>query len=350
MQSPGLKPGDLLLALNFVRRGPYPARESRKLKSRSFGGGRNMLQTVHQPVADLKAGVGAPRLLMCAPEHFAVHYSINPWMDPTAWAQAAARDGGAAHRISQTQWTALHVALSAAGAAIETVPPVAGLPDLVFTANAAVVLNGTALLARFRYPERQGEEPVFAQAFEALRARGLITRVATLPERVVFEGAGDCLFDPARDLFWMGFGPRSDRRAADVVADTFGVPVVPLQLVDPRFYHLDTALCPLPSGDLIYVPAAFTGAGRAEIEARVPAANRVALGDEDAVQFAANAVCVGDTIVMSRCSDALRAQLVARGYTVVETLLDTFLQSGGFAACLTLRLDRHAACSAMRAG
>lgn len=309
-----------------------------------------MLQTVHQPVADLKAGVAAPRLLMCAPEHFAVHYSINPWMDPAAWAQAAARDGGAAHKISQTQWAALHAALSAAGAVIEAVTPVKGLPDLVFTANAAVVLNGTALLARFRYPERQGEEPVFAQAFEDLRARGLIARVATLPERVVLEGAGDCLFDPARDLFWMGFGPRSDERAADVVADTFGVSVVPLQLVDLRFYHLDTALCPLPSGDLIYVPSAFTDEGCAEIEARVPEANRIALGDTDAVQFAANAVCVGNTIVMSRCSDALRTQLAARGYAVVETLLDTFLQSGGSAACLTLRLDRHAARSAMRAG
>lgn len=309
-----------------------------------------MLQTVHQPVADLKTSAEVPRLLMCAPAHFAVHYSINPWMDPVAWAKAAARDGGAVHAKSEQQWAALHATLIETGAEIEAVPPIDGLPDLVFTANAAVVLNGTALLARFRYPERQGEEPVFAAAFEALCARGLIAHVATLPDGVVLEGAGDCLFDAARDLFWMGFGPRSDASAAPVVAETFGVPTVPLQLVDPRFYHLDTALCPLPTGDVIYVLAAFTAEGRKAIEARVPADQRIALGDEDAVQFAANAVCVGQTIVMSSCSDALRAQLAARGYAVVETLLDTFLQSGGSAACLTLRLDRHAARSTARAG
>jgi N-dimethylarginine dimethylaminohydrolase len=309
-----------------------------------------MLQTVHQPVADLTMSAEAPRLLMCAPAHFAVRYSINPWMDPVAWAEAAARDGGAVHAKGERQWTALHAALVAAGAVIETVLPVDDLPDLVFTANAAVVLNGTALLARFRYPERQGEEPVFARAFEALRARGLITRVATMPDGVVLEGAGDCLFDAARDLFWMGFGPRSDAGAATVVAETFGVPVVPLQLVDPRFYHLDTALCPLPSGHVIYVPAAFTADGRKAIEAHVPEDKRIALDEADAVQFAANAVCVGQTIVMSRCSDALRERLTASGYEVVETPLDTFLQSGGSAACLTLRLDRHAAHSALRAG
>lgn len=309
-----------------------------------------MLQTVHQPVADMKADAHAPRLLMCAPAHFAVRYSINPWMDPIAWAKEAARDGGAAHVKSEQQWAALYAVLIEAGAAVEAVPPVDGLPDLVFTANAAVVLNGTALLARFRYPERQGEEPVFARAFESLRARGLITRALSMPKDVVLEGAGDCLFDAARDLFWMGYGPRSDASAAGVVAETFGVPTVSLQLVDPRFYHLDTALCPLPSGDMIYYPAAFTAEGRAAIEARVPVAQRVALSEEDAVQFAANAVCVGQTVVMSRCSDALRAQLAARGYAVVETLLDTFLQSGGSAACLTLRLDRHSARSAARAG
>ena len=91
-----------------------------------------------------------------------------------------------------------------------------------------------------------------------MRERGLIARVVTLPDGVVMEGAGDCLFDEARNLFWMGFGQRSERRAVDAVAQTFGLAVVPLQLVDPRFYHLDTAFCPLPSGDVIYHAGAFT--------------------------------------------------------------------------------------------
>lgn len=276
---------------------------------------------------------------MCEPAHFAINYSINPWMEPAKWAAAA-------HAVAEQQWAGLHEALRAAGAAIDYVTPQPGLPDLVFTANAAVVLDGTALLARFRHPERQGEEPVFAAAFEALRARGVIKRAVTLPDGVVMEGAGDCLFDEARDLFWMGFGQRSERGAVDAVAQTFGLPVIPLQLVDPRFYHLDTAFCPLPSGDVIYHAGAFTDEGRIAIAEHVSEGKRIVLSDEEAAQFSANAVCVGRTIVMSRCTDALRKRLDRRGYQVAAAPLDTFLGSGGSAACLTLRLDR---CSSRQA-
>jgi N-dimethylarginine dimethylaminohydrolase len=298
-----------------------------------------MLQKVH-PHARRKdrvfdsVAVTKPRLLMCEPKHFAVSYSINPWMDPANWASDE-------HAIAVAQWAALQDALGEAGAAIDHVAPQEGLPDLVFTANAAVVHDGTALLARFRHPERQGEEPVFAAAFESLRERGLIARVAALPGGVVMEGAGDCLFDEARNLFWMGFGHRSERRAAEAVESVFGLPVVPLQLADPRFYHLDTAFCPLPSGDVIYHADAFTDEGRTAIAARVAESKRVVLSETEATLFSANAVCVGRTIVMSRCSEALRKRLARRGYEVIATPLDTFLQSGGSAACLTLRLDRR---------
>src|ERR1041384_3752052 len=112
----------------------------------------------------------APRLLMCPPSHFAVTYSINPWMDPQAWAG----EREALHGEATRQWSALHDALGKAGAAIETVAPEPDLPDLVFTANAAVVLDRKALLARFRHPERQSEQPVFAAAFGKLAQDGLI--------------------------------------------------------------------------------------------------------------------------------------------------------------------------------
>ena len=298
-----------------------------------------MLQKVH-PQARHKnkvfdsAAVMKPRLLMCEPKHFAVSYSINPWMDPANWASDE-------HAIAERQWAALQEALGETGAGIELVAPQPGLPDLVFTANAAVVHNGTALLARFRHPERQGEEPVFHAAFESLRERGLIERVVTLPDGVVMEGAGDCLFDEARNLFWMGFGHRSERRAAEAVEETFGLPVVPLQLADPRFYHLDTAFCPLPSGDVVYHADAFTDEGRTAIAARVAESKRVVLSEAEAQQFSANAVPIGSAIVMSRCTEALRKRLSRRGYDVVATPLDSFLQSGGSAACLTLRLDRR---------
>ena len=297
-----------------------------------------MLQKVHpqarQGRRDADCPVATqPRLLMCAPKHFAISYSINPWMQPEKWASEA-------HAVAVQQWSELRDALQQAGAAIDYVAPQPDLPDLVFTANAAVVHDGTALLARFRHSERQGEEPVFAAAFADLRQRGLIARVAALPDGVVMEGAGDCLFDEARNLFWMGFGQRSERRATEAVEATFGLAAVPLQLADPRFYHLDTAFCPLPSGDVIYHPGAFTDEGRAAIAARVPEARRIALGEADAALFSANAVGIGRTVVMSRCSSGLREQLAVRGYEVMATALDTFLQSGGSAACLTLRLDR----------
>src|SRR3954471_13224454 len=150
-----------------------------------------MNDTIHAP---------QPRFLMCAPSHFAVTYSINPWMDPQAWAQSGS---AALAATAARQWSDLHEVLIAHGAAVDLVEPVEGLPDLVFTANAAVVLDRKALLARFRHAERQGEQPVFAAAFEALGASGLIDEAIEMPRDVALEGAGDCIYDPTRGLFWM---------------------------------------------------------------------------------------------------------------------------------------------------
>ena len=246
------------------------------------------------------------------------------------------------HAEARRQWAGLRQALTAAGAAVEELRPRPGLPDLVFTANAAVVLNRRAMLARFRHPQRQGEEPVFASAFRALRAPGLLDEVATLPQGVMGEGAGDCLFDALRGVFWNGSGFRSDAAAGDAIAAYFGVPCLSLPLADPSFYHLDTAFCALPCGGVMYYPGAFTPAALATLHDHVAVFDRVALDREDAACFAANAVCVGRTIIMSRCSPALRRKLETRGYTVTETPLDIFLRSGGSACCLTLRLDREA--------
>ena len=157
------------------------------------------------------------RFLMCRPEHFAVSYSINPWMDPKRWAG----DAGA-HAAAEREWSALHRKLLKLGAAVELISPLPGLPDLVFTANAAVVLDGKALLARFRHPQRQREERHFEAAFRALQARGLIDAVRKLPKGLVLEGAGDCVWDARRNLFWMGYGPRSDAGAARTVKEMFG--------------------------------------------------------------------------------------------------------------------------------
>ncbi len=283
-----------------------------------------------------------PRFLMCPPQHFAVTYSINPWMDPAAWA-----DGGEVlHADAKRQWAALRRALAKEGAVIDLLDPAPGLPDLVFTANAAVVLDRKAVLARFRHGERRDEEPLFAAMFESLKARGLIDDIIRMPDNVALEGAGDCIWDPQRRLFWMGSGFRSDPAAGPILERHFGAPCVPLALASPSFYHLDTAFCALPCGAVIYYPAAFRPAALAAIHARVAPADRIALDAEDAARFAANAVYVGRTIILSSCSTKLRSELEQRGYSVVETPLHAFLRSGGSACCLTLRLNHRSAAAA----
>jgi N-dimethylarginine dimethylaminohydrolase len=277
------------------------------------------------------------RFLMCAPDHFGVAYKINPWMDPNSWG----RSDRALAAASRAEWAAFHHALVELGAEISLVPPAPGVPDLVFTANAAVVLDGVVLLARFRHPQRQREEAHFEAAFRSLQGRGLIDAVRMLPAGLVLEGAGDCVWDETRNLFWIGFGPRSDAASQAVVEDVFGVPAIALELIDPRFYHMDTALCPLPGGEVVFVPGAFTPRGQAVIRDRVAATQRIEIGAEDACQLAANAVCIGNTLVMSGCSERLRADLGERGYRVVTSPLQSFLRSGGAAFCLTLRLDRR---------
>jgi N-dimethylarginine dimethylaminohydrolase len=269
-----------------------------------------------------------PHFLMCRPQHFAVTYSINPWMDPRAWANS----GEALHAAVARQWTGLHRTLLARGAAIETFEPEPGLPDLVFTANAAVVLDRKAVLARFFHRERQGEQPVFAAGFRALQALGLLDEVVEMPEGVAFEGAGDCIWDRQRGLFWMGYGFRSHGAASDVLKERFGVPCLSLELADPSFYHLDTGFCALPCGDVLYYPGAFTAAALDTIHKHVAPAQHIALDRADAARFAANAVCFDRVVVLSSCSDALQRALEGRGYTVAKTPLHAFLLSGASAS------------------
>ena len=267
------------------------------------------------------------RFLMCAPTHYEVDYVINPWME------------GNVHRASREralqQWQGLREVL-AARATVELIEPQPGLPDLVFTANAAVVLADTAMLARFFHPQRQGEEPCFQEWFER---HGW--RVELLPQDLPFEGAGDALLDRAGGWLWAGYGFRSELDAHPRLARALGVEVLSLRLLDERFYHLDTCLCPLADGSLLYYPPAFDFHSNRLIEARVSPEKRLAVEESDALAFACNAVNVGDTVILNQASVGLRQRLEDRGFEVVETPLSEFLKAGGAAKCLTLRLDER---------
>ena len=276
-----------------------------------------------------------PLILMTDPEWFDVAYEINPWMQPAAWRADAASNARAARAAFET----LRAALATAGAEVRVIEGAPGLADMVFPANAAVVLNRRVLLGRFRPKERRGEEERFAAAFETLRREGVVDEVTRLPAGLFQEGAGDCIWDTARGHFWAGWGQRSSRAAADAVADFFGREVIPLELADPRFYHLDTCFCPLPGGEILYYPPAFTPAALSEIRSRAPYDQLIVASDADAASLSVNGVAVGRTIVMAGPTAALRRALERRGYRVVGVDLAPFILSGGAAFCMTLRLN-----------
>jgi N-dimethylarginine dimethylaminohydrolase len=276
------------------------------------------------------------RILMCEPAHFEVSYTINPWMRPDEWAE----NRQALTVQSTGGWSRLVEALQGLGAHIDFVVPAPGLPDLVFTANAAVVMDGKALVARFKYAERQGEEPLYYAALQRLQQQGVLTDVQMMPEGIVLEGAGDCVYDEQRRLFWMGYGMRSDIKAVPVVKEHFGLEVIPLELVNPHYYHMDTALVPMQGGEVLYYPGAFSAEGRKIIEERVGKDMLIAAPEEDAARLAVNCVNLGRDIVLAVCSDTMRGLLEARGYTLHQLPITTFSKSGGSAFCLTLRLDR----------
>ncbi len=264
-------------------------------------------------------------ILMCPPDHFEIAYVINPWME----GHFAKTDDPLAHR----QWNALREAIERhAKVLLQT--PQRGLPDLVFTANAGLVLGNKVIVSRFRSIERQGEE-VHDRAWFA--ANGF--EILDWPRELAFEGAGDALFDRGQELLWVGHGFRSASEAVPALLEQLlGRKTAALTLIDPRFYHLDTCLCPLAGGYLLYFPGAFDAKSRALIEALVPEAKRIAVAEADALKFCCNAVDLEGHVFMNDASEDLQNQLRQAGFTPVIVPLSEFMKAGGAAKCLTLKL------------
>jgi lysine-ketoglutarate reductase/saccharopine dehydrogenase-like protein (TIGR00300 family) len=265
----------------------------------------------------------AIRFLMCAPDHYDVDYVINPWME------------GNVHKSSRErateQWQGLFHLIKE-HAIVDLVKPELGVPDMVFTANAGLLLENTVVLSRFYHKERQGEEPYFQAWFEQ---NGFT--VHTLPKDLPFEGAGDALLDREGRWLWAGYGFRSELDSHPYLAKWLDIEVLSLRLMDERFYHLDTCFCPLLDGYLLYYPPAFDAYSNRLIEMRVPEQKRIAVEEVDAANFACNAVNINQIIIMNRASDGLKQRLGTAGFQVLETPLTEFLKAGGAAKCLTLR-------------
>jgi N-dimethylarginine dimethylaminohydrolase len=281
-----------------------------------------------------------PLFLLTDPAHFEVTYAINPWMQPCAWAEDPVGHLAAARRSFQS----FAAALTGAGARLEIMPGVAGLPDMAFPANAAVVLDRLALLSRFRHPQRRSEEQYFREHFRVLMERGsILDEVAQLPPNCFQEGAGDCIWDAVRGRFWAGYGQRSTRQAATEISAFFGRQTTALELVSPRFYHLDVCFCALSGGEIFYYPPAFSATSLAAIRDVTAPEDLIEATDEDAARFNVNAVNIDDRLVMATASPDLVARLAERGYRVSEVDLQPFIMAGGGAYCMTLGLDN---CSA----
>jgi len=278
-------------------------------------------------------------LLLTDPTHFEVIYTINPWMEPCAWAENPVGHRAAARRSFQS----FAATLIGAGARLEIMPGGAGLPDMVFPANAAIVLDRLALLGRFRHSERRGEEKHFQEYFRVLMERRFLDEVAQIPPNCFQEGAGDCIWDAARGRFWAGYGQRSTRQAAEEVSAFFGRETTALELVSPRFYHLDVCFCPLSGGEIFCYPPAFSAASLVAIRDAVPPEDLIEATDEDVARFNVNAINIDDRLVMAKASPDLVARLAERGYRVSQVDLLPFIMSGGGAYCMALRLNN---CSA----
>jgi N-dimethylarginine dimethylaminohydrolase len=258
---------------------------------------------------------------MCPPDYYGIEYEINPWMS---------RSRGSTPESARRQWQSLHDTLRRLGVTVELMTPQPGLPDLVFTANAGLVFGTRFFSSRFRHEVRARESPYFEAWFAA---HGFT--VEHLPEGMFFEGAGDALFCGL--ALFAGYRIRSDVQGHQHLAQAIGRLVLPLELVDSRFYHLDTCFCPLAPGEAIYFPAAFDAYGQKVLQSHVP--RLLPVVEAEACRFGCNAVVIGKTVIVNTGCERLAADLRSWGYEPLSVGLDEFLKAGGSAKCLTLRLD-----------
>ncbi len=261
-------------------------------------------------------------LLLCRPDHYGIEYEINPWMDRTRKTVPA---------LARAQWRMLHDTLRLLGCRVSLIAPQPKLPDMVFTANAGLVVGKKFLRSNFRFRERQGEAAHFEQWF-----REHDYEVVRLPDRVRFEGEGDALF--CGEVLFCGYRFRSDVRAHQIIGEMLRCLVVSVELTESRFYHLDTCFCPLPDGGAIWYPAAFDSYARRAI--RDHTRDLIEVAPDEAAHFACNAIIIGRDVVLAEACPKLCAVLAERGYRPHALPMTEFIKAGGACKCLTLFLSR----------
>ena len=259
-----------------------------------------------------------PTVLMCRPEHFTVSYRINPWMHPEDPTDTS---------LAVKQWTTLYNTYVDLGFTVHLIESLPGLPDMVYAANGGFVLDGIAYGAQFHYPERQPEGPAYMEWF---RAQGLDVRE---PESTN-EGEGDFLL--VGDTILAASGFRSDTSSHQEIANIYGREVVSLQLVNPSYYHLDTALAVIDETTIAYLPSAFDEASLAILRERYPDA--IIATEEDAAFLGLNSFSDGHNVVIAERATTFARDLADRGYNPIGVDLSELLLGGGGVKCCTLEL------------
>jgi N-dimethylarginine dimethylaminohydrolase len=279
-----------------------------------------MTVTVDNPdrAVALPQNPAKPRVLMCRPEHFTVSYRINPWMYP---------ENPTNTTLALSQWEVLYQTYLDLGFQVQLIDSIPGLPDMVYAANGGFVLDGIAYGAKFHYPERQPEGPVYMEWFRSI---GLDVHV---PE-YVNEGEGDFLL--VGDTILAASGFRSDTSSHQEIADIFAREVVSLALVNPSFYHLDTALAVIDSETIAYLPSAFDAESVSVLTTRFPDA--IIATKDDAQVLGLNSFSDGHNVVIAKQATTFARDLEERGYNPIGVELSELLRGGGGVKCCTLEL------------
>lgn len=267
------------------------------------------------------AGPPKKTFLLCRPSFYGINYEINPWMTVS---------NPASRPLAQVQWSSLGDRLKEHGAEVLSVKPREGLPDMVFTANAGLILKDsrTFILSNFKYDQRKGEEQWFLEWF---LGRGFMVKTP----KHHFEGAGDALMFNGKIV--CGYGFRSDEAVYDEIRDFVGGrPLVKAELIDSRFYHLDTCFCPLAGTDYLIYPKAFSETALGNI--RGIGGNEIAVPDEEAVKFACNAVVIDRTVIMPKGCPVTMQKLEQASYNPVPVDMSEFIKAGGACKCLTIEV------------
>ncbi len=256
------------------------------------------------------------KVLMCRPDFFSVEYVINPWMIP----------GSVDRTKALEQWHALVEIYRSLSIKVEHIAQLQHLPDMVFSADQAIILHATALMSNFKYRERRGERPAYQDWF----AQHNFT-IQHLPQDHYFEGTGECLIWNNRIFIGVGF--RTKNESCALIASTLNMEVIPLELVNPQFYHLDTCFFPLNNKVAFYYPEAFSPESREQLQKHIP--HLIPFSNDEAYGFCANSIATDHHVVLQKGNQSFKARLEKMKYKVVEADVSEFIKAGGGIHCLT---------------